>query len=150
MLLSWHGRAALIGDFNAELGTVRVFPRPPSVPFGETAGWFSFLDDVCVVLYVDDDGLFRLRIGAEEVIVQDSVDVEWARHEQHSMLVIKSDQMSSKVVYSSAPPRSAADLTPFVEAADSDFGLFIFEVLRDPDRMARVAARVKAVRERCQ
>lgn len=148
MLLSCHGRADVIADFDAELGTLQAFPRPSSVPFGETVGWFSFLDGVCVVLYVDGRGQFRLRIGAQEIAVDDSVKVEWARREQRSVLVVKSGKACLELSYPNVPPRSDADLTPFVEAADDDFGLFIFQVLGDPERMARVAARVKVVRER--
>jgi hypothetical protein len=42
----------------------------------------------------------------------------------------------------SALPRSAHDLTPFVEDEHEDCGLFLANLVGDPERMGRVAAHV--------
>ncbi|UUI73049.1 hypothetical protein [Cellulomonas xiejunii] len=147
MLLSYHGRAAVVADLDAELGALRLLPRPSSVGFGDTVGWFCVLDGVCVVLYVGDDDRFRLRIGDREVVVDDSVRVGWTRQQRRCALVVDSAHMHLEVSYPPPPPRSPDDLTPFVEESDDDFGLFVSEVLGDPERMARVAARVRSVRD---
>lgn len=140
MLIKYHDRADVVAEYDPATGALRVLPRPASVPFGATAGWFSILDGSCVVLSVAADGTFRLRVGAHEVLVSASTRTSWRSENGTSTLVVTDGVLDAELSYPSGTPRSSNDLTPLVETEDDDFGLFLTNLLADPERMARIAS----------
>lgn len=146
MLLSYHGGVGVIAELDTDTGALRLLPRPVGMPLGLTEGWFSIVQGACVAVFVGPDDRFRLRVGDHEAIVDESVQAEWCSREGESTLTVQMGGQDVRLSYPSAEPRSPNDLTPFVEEADDDFGLFLRDLLGDVDRMARVIARVKDVR----
>jgi len=98
-------------------------------------GFFSILSGIFVALYTYGQQLF-LRIGDDCIQFTDDILVEVSGDEiNRKMVVKKGDQRVANVEYVlDLSFRFPDDPTPFIEDEDFDFGLFVSNVAKNPNR----------------
>ncbi len=111
-----------------------VVNRTGSPGPGEIAGHFGRLGDTLAVLY-RADGSLRLLLGDQDIVVTAGLEV---RHER-GVAVNSLTVGTRRIEY----PRPADELdeddpTAFAEPEDFDLGLFLANVLGDPERCDRM------------
>jgi hypothetical protein len=136
-----HGRHAEVGEFDPETGTLVRRHRSDDEDEGSFRGHYADLGGVTAVFYRGDDDHLWLRLADVALPVEAARDAfEWSRDGATSEIKIEGgDGERINVKYDDPywPPPSF-DPTPFVEAEDFDFGLFVRNVLADPARSARI------------
>jgi hypothetical protein len=110
-------------------------------------GHYGTLGETSVVFYRDSEGRgsegLLLRAGETVVPVDDTVSVTHEQHDGHRTLRVTdraSGDVALRLDYTVPEPIVAPedDPTPFAEAEDFDFGLFIANVASDPRRRSLV------------
>jgi hypothetical protein len=109
----------------------RLLGRPPD-------GHYAYLGGVLVVLYRHGGGLW-LRLG-EQVRDMESGQSEarWVKVGKGARLVLLDKAAEVAAVEYEPEPEIEDDPTPFREAEDGDFGLFVANVLSDDLRRKRM------------
>ncbi|MBD0689495.1 hypothetical protein [Streptomyces sp. CBMA123] len=125
-----YGRAAEFDPATGRLGPARA------VDAGQrTHGHYGRVGRTGVVFYRGADGL-RIRVGECDIRLDAATTVRHRIVEPECVLTVG---RIAELRYP-VPPQwygLAEDLTPFVEAEDFDLGLFVANVLADPDRADR-------------
>jgi hypothetical protein len=115
----------------------------PADPSGTGVhGHYGLLGDTVVVLYRDGEDLL-LRIGGTLVPVDDSVSIGYDRVGNRRLLEVTDNAtgaVAARLAYTLPEPIVAPedDPTPFAEAEDFDFGLFIANVANDAERRSAI------------
>ena len=112
-------------------------------PVDSTFRWLSGLFEELsgeLVLFFRREGVLYLRAGNRLIDVSDA----GARHAEHdgrrTLTLTNGGEVVLALSYaeSELPPYIPPDLVPFTGEEDRDFGLFIHEVLSDPERRDRI------------
>jgi hypothetical protein len=132
---------AEVADFVPTDGTLRTYRR--SVAPTRTAplrGHYATLDREIAVLYRDTGGLKFFRPGVGVVELSSGVTVSWQLVTRNKAQLSISGDDPVQIVYRSNANRIAARIaaTPNGRREDWDFGLFIANVLKDPERRDRL------------
>lgn len=135
MLVQCFDRYDVIADFDTVTGLVAPRSRPTSVAVWDTDGWYASLDGASVVFY-RHGGELKVRINSTIFHLDRSASIAWARHSGRSILQVQDASSVVVLSYAAGVPLGslADDPTPFVEDEDWDLGLFMFNVLSDPQR----------------
>ena len=135
MLVRSHDRFDVVAEFDSLTGRLVPYPRQPGIGLNATSGWFAVLDGRCVVFFADQ-GQLKLRIGTSSFLLDSGTIVQWEACDQDVVLSVSDSSTQTTVVYRVNPPYIPADLdmTPFVSPEDWDLGLFVFNVMSDPER----------------
>ncbi|MER8105535.1 hypothetical protein [Kitasatospora sp. NPDC094016] len=137
MLLASFDLFGRVADF--EPATGELSPERAIEPGQETHGHYGALAGTVVVFYRDSDGL-HLRVGVGECRIESSAQVRHRIQEPECVLDI--DQVAElRYPVPSEWYGLENDLTPFVEAEDFDFGLFIANVVGDQRRVEGIYRR---------
>ena len=139
MLVQSHDRFDVVAEFDPSSGRLVPQPRVPGTEPHATSGWFAVLDGRCIVFF-REHGKLKLRIGTSLFLVDSGAIVGWKASGQHVVLSVSNSSMQASVLYQAGPPGVPLDLdpTPFVSSEDWDFGLFVFNVVSDPERFELV------------
>ncbi|MFF7459090.1 hypothetical protein [Kitasatospora sp. NPDC008115] len=134
MLIASFSTFGLAADFDPPFS--RRSPERTASPTDAPHGHYGELADTSVVLYREADGL-RLRVGEKAVRLDGGVD---AHHRVVGSDCVLTVGQNTELHYPVPPEWYGLkdDLTPFVEAEHFDLGLFIANVVRDPERAARI------------
>jgi hypothetical protein len=132
MLVQYHDRFDVVGEFSPSSGHLRVQPRPPGLSPSGTEGWFSILAGVAVVFYRQANHLW-LRIGERVFDLDGGASVDWRREGDVAVFRVEDSSGEVAVTYQ-AGPNLDPDPTPFIEDEDWDLGLYIANVLFDEER----------------
>lgn len=155
LLLRSANRFDLVGRFDRGRGLLsEKVVRGNEAQRLPTAGYYSHFGDDLVALYADD-GTVWLRIGDEEIRA-DAVNADWSpEHSIRRLRLVHDGEVVREVSYrlpmTNSSRRSTSgeaqdgvvDTTAFVEAEDFDFGLFIANVLNDPERQRVLVEEIK-------
>ncbi len=125
--------------FNPDSGHLTEFSRgdATSVTQQPQRGAYAMLGRQWVVLYRSDEGVLRLRIGVSDFALTSANRVAWRQTGALAELEVSSNDVSHVLSYRSEP-LPEGDPTPFVEAEDFDFGLFVANIARDRERASRL------------
>lgn len=141
MLVHSHDRFAGVGDFDPTSGTLVEFERdqaPSDLLEAPLGGHSADLNGVRAIIFRDGNTL-RLNVGNQSWQLDDEIRLEWASSEGTSTFrVRRGGAVLCAVEYGDGPIPGLAiedDPTPMVEREDFDFGLFVRNVLADPERM---------------
>jgi hypothetical protein len=100
-----------------------------------TKGFFALLSGVFVALYVFD-GIVFVRLG-DSVLSAERTKILWERRGGEVCLSGVSDVFCFSISYTVEHVDYSMDLTAFTDAESFDFGLFIFSVINDKERLGR-------------
>lgn len=144
MLVQSNDKFNRVGDFDPRSAKLVEFDREQASPellASPLAGHFTMLAGKQVVFFRFEDRL-RLSIEGEVWDLTDGLEFEWESAGESSLLRLRNgDLVACEVKYEPGPktgPPLKDDPTPFVEMEDWDFGLFIHNVLGNPDRAAGI------------
>ncbi|MFK0256293.1 hypothetical protein [Streptomyces sp. NPDC090445] len=126
----WGDQASFDTD-SAVLGPIRR-AAGPDVSSG-SRGCFGRLGEILAVLY-RVDGVLRLRLGDRDMVLTGDLAARHERGESINNLTVG----TLRIAY----PRPVEELdeddpTAFAEPEDFDMGLFLANILNDPDRCDR-------------
>lgn len=112
-------------------------------PVDSTFSWLSGLFEELggeLVLFFRKEGVLYLRTGNRLIDVTDAGARHAAYDGRRTLTVTNGGEVILTLSYaeSELPPYVPPDLVPFTGEADRDFGLFIHEVLSDPERRDRI------------
>lgn len=137
-------RFDVVGAFDeggGAIATYRMDEMPTALRSEPTRGRFGFLSGLLVCLYRAEDGLW-LRIGGRAARLADDVKPTWSPSDPLvTLALLDGPDVLAKVDYAPGPewgPPLSDDPTPFVEAEDWDFGLWIVNIATTPERAARM------------
>ncbi len=148
-LLRSASRFDVIAEFDRDRGVLSEEVVPLKVAQSvKTAGQYCHLGGELLAIYADKNRVW-LRIGDEELPAE-TLEAEWKGDGPVRRLVISRGQEVVRGFEYRLPIRPATqkhvqlgtttklddtvDVTPFAELEDFDFGLFITNVVNDPDR----------------
>lgn len=99
-------------------------------------GHVSRLGNKVACLYRSDDGTLHFRIDNQVFPLNPGTFVSHTKGRPNTLSVIRGGTVLYKWVYTSPDidPPLEFDPTPMVEEEDFDFGLFVSNVSRDPER----------------
>jgi hypothetical protein len=144
MLVESYDRFQMIGEFDPASGALREFKRdeaPPELLAEPVRGHYASLEGVQAILYRSDGTLWLRLDGEARPLALDAKNARWSRHGDRSRLILlgNGDTIAS-VEYRPGPagPPLRDDPTPFVESEDWDFGLFVQNVVTNPDRASLI------------
>lgn len=144
MLVQSNDSFIRVGEFDPRNGTLVEFDREnasPELLASPLEGHFSILSGKRVVFFRSEDRLW-LSIEDEVWDMTDGHEVEWETLGGSSLLRIRQGKDDAfEVRYEPGPetgPPLDDDPTPFVAQEDWDFGLFIHNVLSNPQRSAGI------------
>jgi hypothetical protein len=132
---------AEVADFVPADGTLRTYRR--SVAPTRTAplrGHYATLDRELAVLYRDAGGLKFFRPGVGVIDLDSGITASWQLVTRNKAQLSISGDKPVQIVYRSNANRIAAQIaaTPNASREDWDFGLFITNVLKNPERRDRI------------
>ena len=112
-------------------------------PVDSTYHWLSGLFEELggeLVLFFRSEGALRLRAGNRSIDVTDAGSRHAAHDGRRTLTLTNGGEVVLALSYaeSELPPYIPPDLVPFTGEEDRDFGLFIHEVLSDPERRDRI------------
>jgi hypothetical protein len=125
-----------------KLDTLEVISKEGEV---RTAGWYQYLQDKLTALYFQEDDFFfrydNLCVKVEEGITAKSEK----ENGQYQFSLYRKDQLILGFKYSVSDYffESEVDLTPFVEAEDFNWGLFLCNIINSRSRMDNIKAYYK-------
>jgi hypothetical protein len=147
MLVESQDRFEDVGDFDPRSGRLvelkRNEPAARRLLTESLRGHYARLSDKLAVLYRDDGDLW-LRLGEHAVPLRaQPPSVRYERTDrQHARLALLADGAEvAAVEYRPGPtigPPLDEDPTPFIDAEDWDFGLFVHNVMTDDGRRQRI------------
>jgi len=141
MLLQSHRHFDIVAHYDPATREFAAFSRTaePARAAGPVAGHFDFLGEALTLIFRLDGGLF-VEIGGRRFPL-DRVAVDIRSDNRHRHLRVVSEGKEVVELTYDAPkldPPLSVDPTPFVQAEDFDFGLFLQNVSRDPARLGRM------------
>lgn len=144
MLVESHDEFGLVGDFDSATGKLVLISRDSAGALLEQPlrGHFAELGEQVAILYRHDNGRIKFRLGDFQIEPGESESVQW--NPMGSMAEIKlvsAGQILASAKYQRGPdsyPGIEDDPTPFAEAEDWDFGLFVRNILSDSVRSATI------------
>ncbi len=141
LLIRCANSSSELAEFEPQTGKITVCsgeqlaspaPRP-------VRGSFARLDDHMVVLY-RYEGQLHLRIDASDIELTQDTRAEFTKGSRNRLRVVRAGLVLFALSYKPRrlQPPLDADMTPFVEEEDFDFGLFVYNVLNEQKRRERV------------
>jgi hypothetical protein len=146
ILLQSKDRFDSLAELDVTTGAVSWISRSGvgEVAWEEIYGSFSCLAGRLVMLY-RLEGVLRLRIDELTFLLTGihSLDRMLLGENMARLTLFEGDTSIFSMTYRRPEvfPPLALDPTPFVEEEDFDFGLFLYNVLNDPGRRARIYGR---------
>jgi len=146
-LLREFGNAWRYVEFEPSTGQCKKVPfwRMTWRKKPHAAGWYSHLGSVDVALYVDG-GTLRLRVGQLTMPLDTRTTAHLSKkNEENALHISHPDHPEIVVAYTRPHPWPALedDPTVGVEPEHHDFGLFLYNVINDPDRQARIVDHIQ-------
>jgi hypothetical protein len=138
MLIQSFDRHSEVAEFDPMSESIQTMARSSTLPTG-LAGHYAHLDDALIVLYRDGHNLW-LKFGDTRVPLHPSSRAEYYRAGARRSLRVQSDSKDLQFTYhlKELDPPLSIDFTPGVEEEDFDFGLFISNVVNNPERQERL------------
>lgn len=143
MLIESHDRFADVAHYEPESGRLVELSRGEAAEqalAGPVRGHYARLGGELAVFYRSGGSLW-LRIGEHALVLGEGAVVRWENSGERSRLSLLADGNEVAAVEYSSPLCDADlvnDPTPFAEAEDWDFGLFIESVLTEDVRRRRI------------
>lgn len=137
-------RYAEVADFDPVSGTLIKYERADAPnPEEPQRGRFAQLAGRLAVLFRPMDDSLRLMVGLGTISLDDTTEIRWSRSKSTAHLTIRHDgSVWLKVEYPLSDGFRSFEReyipTPFAEAEDFDFGLFLANVAGDHDRQQRL------------
>jgi hypothetical protein len=129
-------------EMDADTGTYRLLSRKehPEISSLAPSGTFSILNDTIFSLY-RNHGVLHFRVGNRAVELTDDItSVLTSENNNRVFQLLRNGKPEIRFTY--LPPENdvplSADPTPFIEAEDFDFLLFVHHVLTESGRRKRV------------
>ena len=133
--LEFYPESGQYTEISTELGHEAEKSKAPKF---ETNGVYDFLSHQLVALYTFNGRMF-LSIAEHVIPVNDIVSFELNAQGIISTFHLATARSTYSLRYkNSSDQLFEDDLTPFIEAEDFDFGLFIKNILVDQERQARL------------
>lgn len=138
MLVQSHDKHSEVAEFDPESGRLRRVEHDDAGTLLDQPlrGHFADLEGVEAILYRCGEQL-SLRVAGKEAPAT-AETVRWAPDGSHAVLsIVEAGHVVASARYHRGPstgPSLADDPTPFVEAEDWDFGLFVRNVIGDAER----------------
>lgn len=101
-------------------------------------GHFSKVDHHMVILYRDDDSL-HLRVDKSDVVLDQRCTASLLRGDRQVLTIQRDGNTILSLDYARPAIDPPLDMDPtWTEEQDFDFGLFVYNVLKNADRRARI------------
>jgi hypothetical protein len=142
LLLQSHDRYNDLVELDTSTGhLVRHYRRDdPDLGRSLIQGHYCEMDGQMIFLYRQDDQL-HLRINDSDMELGDDIQISFLKGvEKNTLILQRGRDHLLEWTYSSPTisPDLDIDPTPFVEEEDHDFGLFVYNVLTNYSRKARI------------
>ncbi|MCP4306108.1 MAG: hypothetical protein GY788_14760 [bacterium] len=142
-----HERYAEVADFDPESGDLTIHERSSAPNLDEPVrGRYADLLDTLVVVFRSTEGELRLKVGATTIPMDDATTVLWTRRAEDTVLLAirRPGSVSMDLHYGISDglllfeQEQSHVPTPMAEAENFDFGLFLANLARDPERRNRI------------
>jgi hypothetical protein len=130
----------LLDSEDAEPVRTTTTEHPVDSTFRWASGLFEELGGE-LVLFFRSEGVLHLRAGSRSIDLPGYVSSRHAAQDgRRTLTLVSGGEVVLTLSYaeSELPPYLPPDLVPFTGEEDRDFGLFIHEVLSDPERRDRI------------
>ena len=139
VLLRSNERFNDVVELDEGSGVWRKTTRLENVP-SKTDGFYSILSEVFFALFRSGNQLY-VRIGDTQIELTEDVKVTVSGPPENRLITLIANGTRISHTYSLSSASIAGDITPFVEDEDSDFGLFLSNIVGSPERQAILRSR---------
>lgn len=121
-------------ELDEDSGEWRPTTRSEIEP-SQTDGFYSILSNTFCALFRAGNQLY-VRIGDKKVELAGDVEISVSGPAETRVLSLKANGTGLSHTYSLSSASIDGDVTPFVEDEDFDFGVFLSNIARNPERQA--------------